>query len=92
MRIIGEFDLNNIRVTVFKMNERLSVKFEYNLLEQTYKFRDGSGINTVDDVRMFCSENTEKSITDIFSKMALLRSDALHLMHQEDTSEFDDII
>ena len=40
MRIIDEFNADDVKVTVFKMNDKISIKFEYNLLEQIYKFRD----------------------------------------------------
>lgn len=69
MRIIGEFDKGPVKVTVFKMNERISVKFEYHLMEQTYKFRDGSGIESIQDVTRFCSDSLMKNITDIFRNM-----------------------
>lgn len=92
MRIIGEFDLDQIKVTVFKMNERISVKYEYNLLEQTYKFRDGSGIQTVEDVRQYSDGEVIKKINHIFSEMANLRMTGISQLHQLNEDEFDEII
>lgn len=92
MRIIGEFDLDQIKVTVFKMNERISLKFEYNLLEQTYKFRDGSGINSMEDIRNFCSQNTMTHVKEIFKNMAESRSSALSALINILEDEFDIII
>jgi hypothetical protein len=37
MRIIGEIPHSSLKITVFKMDNRMSVKFENNLYEQTYK-------------------------------------------------------
>lgn len=91
MRIISEFDLEEIKVTVFKMNEKVSVKFEYNLLEQTYKFRDGSGINSKEDVKLFCDITTVNSVKFIFKEMADTRSTAIQNI-QPFKNEFDVII
>ena len=51
MRIIGEIEHPVLKITVFKLNERLSVKFESGLYEQIYKFRSGQGADTLDEVR-----------------------------------------
>lgn len=37
MRIIGEIQHPTLKITVFKMGERISVKFENERYEQTYK-------------------------------------------------------
>jgi len=41
MRIIEEWSHEKMRLTIMVMNGRYSLKVEQNLLEQTYKFRDG---------------------------------------------------
>lgn len=92
MRIIGEFDVDQIKVTVFKMNERISLKFEYNLLEQTYKFRDGSGISTMEDIRNYCNQNTIAQVSQIFKNMGEARSAALSALINTSEDEFDIII
>ncbi len=50
MRIVGHIDHPVLKITVFRNDNKLSVKFESGLYEQTYKFRDGEGIDAVDDV------------------------------------------
>ncbi len=92
MRIIGETEVQGIKLTVFKMNERVSVKFEYNLLEQTYKFRDGSGINNTDDVLKFCSEKVVEGIIAMFSEMSNLRTLGIKGMIQDEAEGFEEII
>jgi hypothetical protein len=69
MRVIGEFDLGAVKASVFKMNERLSVKYEYQLMEQIYKFRDGSGIRSVEDIQKF-SHSIEADIMSCFETMS----------------------
>ncbi|MBK8699163.1 MAG: hypothetical protein IPN29_06320 [Saprospiraceae bacterium] len=55
MRIIREIDHGPLKTTIFKMNDRLSIKFEKDLNELIYKFRDGSGIE-LDNLDIFLSE------------------------------------
>jgi len=91
MRIIGEFDAGDIKITVFKMNERISIKFEKNLLEQTYKFRDGSGINTPDDV-LKLSHHIIEDLKITFTNMAKFRFQGIQAMQQEEDDMFDEIV
>lgn len=93
MRIIGEYDLSGIKITVFKMNERVSVKFEKNLCEQIYKFRDGSGIQNFDDVKKFVDDIYISEIGVIFEKMEMKKYQRILKFNEMATEEyFDEII
>jgi hypothetical protein len=87
MRIIGEFDRQGIKITVFKMNDRISIKFEYNLLEQTYKFRDGSGIATLEDAMLYCNDETIFSVLKLFKDMTSIRSASISKLASQYTDE-----
>lgn len=50
MRILGNIEHPQMKITVFQMNGRISIKFEGALLEQTYKFRDLDYLQTMEDV------------------------------------------
>lgn len=91
MRVIGEFVVGDIKVSVFKYNERISVKYEKYLLEQVYKFRDGSNIRNVNDVMKF-SETIENKLNVIFDSMAQLRTDRIMELNGNDLDDFDEII
>lgn len=39
MRIIGYIQDNEMKITLLEMNHRVSVKFEMDMMEQTYKLR-----------------------------------------------------
>lgn len=75
MRIVGEIVHPSYKITIFKMNERLSVKIEDKLLEQIYKFRDGMGVYTPDDVEAFLTDGFMKEVDETFVRMrsSLLR-------------------
>ena len=51
MRIIGYIEHPHLKITVFKMNNRLSVKFESGLYEQTYKFRESEDLKNIEQMR-----------------------------------------
>lgn len=87
MRIIGEFDAGQIKVTVFKMNERVSIKLETGLLEQTYKFRDGSGVENVEQARQFCDEAFLDRVSAIFMTMATARNQRFDALLQNSAEE-----
>lgn len=91
MRIILEFDLEDIKVTVFKMNDKISVKYEWNLLEQTLKFRDGSTIQSANDAKKF-SENQVLNLKSIFEKMNEMRWIGINEMINDSHQEWDEII
>jgi hypothetical protein len=92
MRIIGEFDSSNVKVTVFSMNGRISVKFERDLMEQTYKFRDGSPVRTLEDVQQYCSLETMEAVNRIFEQMHEVRGTALTTMTSAADHSFEFIL
>lgn len=51
MRIIGTIDHPVLKITVFKMDNRLSVKFENALYEQTYKFGQDDRVSNLEAVQ-----------------------------------------
>ncbi|MBK9150997.1 MAG: hypothetical protein IPM26_08315 [Saprospiraceae bacterium] len=92
MRILAEYDKDGIKVTVFQMNGRLSVKFEDNLLEQTFKFRDGSGIEQPEDVMKMTDESFMQALKSRFEEMNHSRTAALEKLWKETGEEFPEII
>ena len=50
MRILGYIDHPVLKVTVFKTDTRLSIKFENGDLEQTYKFRPSQQTNSLKEI------------------------------------------
>jgi hypothetical protein len=92
MRIIDEFELEKIKVSVFKMGERITVKFEYNLLEQSFKFRDGSGIENSQDVRLFCKPTLANKLFVNFEMMAAMRYNEMIYKANGPEEEFMEII
>ena len=53
MRILGSIDHPKWKITVFKMEDRLTAKLESALYELAFKFRAGEGMDSLEDVRHF---------------------------------------
>lgn len=89
MRIVSEWNNKDIKATAFVMNERYSVKFEKDLLEQWYKFRDGQ-IENPNQIQNLFNETFYLKLNLIFSDMHNNR--LLLNFAQADEDEFDHII
>jgi hypothetical protein len=93
MRIIGHIDHPDWKITVFKMDNRLSVKLETGLYEQIYKFRQGEGMDTMEDISAFLDQDFLAAAARHFSSMHQAR---LAAQARKDAAEgeesFDEII
>jgi hypothetical protein len=69
MRIIGEIPHSHFKITVFKTEYRLSVKFEQGFLEQTYKFRESENLKSFADVVNLIDQNFINQVLIVFKNM-----------------------
>lgn len=93
MRIIGYIEHPRLKVTVFKMDTKLSVKFETGMLEQTYKFRMQQGLEGLADLENLVDETFAAKVEEQFATMqkASFAAYERHLPDEEE-DEFDTII
>lgn len=77
MRIIGYLDIPGMAITVFKNDNRLSVKFEKNLLEQTFKIRDDVNLSGLNEIKKLFDTQWIHVIEAQFEIMENARNDAL---------------
>ncbi len=89
MRIIGEISHPSLKITIFKLNNSFSVKFESGLYEQVYKFRESNEINSADTIRQIVDAVFIQQVEQQLIKMNAARSEALirFLPPQEDNFE-----
>jgi len=82
-----------MKITVFKTDTRLSVKFEAGLLEQTYKFNRQNGLDGLKEVQQIIDEEFSNEVESQFQHLERYRSAALTKHFPEPLSdEFDEII
>jgi hypothetical protein len=92
MRIIGNIDHPTLKITVFKMDNKLSVKFETGLYEQTFKFRESDALNSFESVQKLVDEPFINAVMKNFATMHRLKNDALGRFLPKETEEFEEII
>lgn len=93
MRIIGYMEHPVLKITIFKMDTRLSVKFEKGFLEQTFKFRQANGLEGAKEIRQLVDENFLDKVENQFRQMEKLHEAAISIYFPPDPAdEFDDII
>jgi len=78
MRVIGEIPHEEMKITIFYMNQKYLVKFEKNGLEQTYKISEFDyTIQSVDVLKNAITENFIHRIAIIFAEMNKSLSEAM---------------
>ena len=92
MRIIGEIPHPDFKITVFKMDNRLSVKFEIGLNEQTYKFRTNSELQNFEDVQRLVDTEFVNEVQATFAKMQEVKTGVTSRFYPKLREEFEEII
>ncbi|MEO1262267.1 MAG: hypothetical protein AAFZ15_25905 [Bacteroidota bacterium] len=93
MRIIGNIDHPNMKITVFKMDNKLSIKFELGLYEQTFKFRESEYMKNMGDAEKFIDATFLGEVLKNFNQMHKSKNEALALLVKlEEEGEFPVII
>ncbi len=90
MRIVGYIDHPTLKITVFKMDNKYSVKFETGLYEQIYKFREGEANNGMEDVSKIVDAAFCEAVLQEFNRMHAIKNQAqarLFPMLQQDAFE-----
>lgn len=91
MRILGHIDHPQLKITVFKMDNRISVKFESPLYEQTYKLGQDDRLNTLEAITNLIDPEFIHRVQETMQQMHRTRLEALPrafpLAHESDTFE-----
>lgn len=93
MRILGEINDLPYKVTALEMNNRIAIKIEDGQHELTFKFRDGSAVQTMADVQAFVQQEGQmEHFQQLFASMHQARRSALRAMLAARDIEFPEII
>jgi len=87
MRIIGEINHPKYKITVLKMNERVTLQIEDRLVSQSFVFRDGSGVRDLNSAEQILTPDFLKKVEARFVEM---NTDYMHALEQINADEFDD--
>ena len=69
MRIIGNIEHPLLKITVFKMDNRVSVKFENTLYEQTFKLGDDERVATLEAIQQLVDAPFIEQVQTTFRQM-----------------------
>ncbi|MEZ4985172.1 MAG: hypothetical protein R2795_09085 [Saprospiraceae bacterium] len=69
MRILGYIDHPVMKITVFRTDTRVSIKFEHRDFEQTYKFRPDIHTNSLVEIRQLVDETFAQAVMKRFQQM-----------------------
>ena len=89
MRILNEWSFQKIKLSVFHMNGRYSIKAEDNLMEQTYKFREGE-FDSVESLKQHIDDAFYENIIQVFNRMNANRQETF--LNANEDEAFDAII
>ncbi len=93
MRIIGHIEHPVMKITVFKMDEKRSVKFENTLFEQTYKFRAFEGFSSFEEIAKMIDQTFIETVEKQFMEMNEVKTSAMQrFLPVEEQAEFEEII
>ncbi len=93
MRIIGQIEHPTLKITVFKMNERISLKFENEGYEQTFKLGQDDRLSTLDAVQRWVDAALLEQVQITFQHLHRARLAALDRAFPPDQSVvFEEII
>lgn len=94
MRIIGYIEHPGIKISVFKLDDRFSVKFEMGQYEQTYKFRGSKDLDGLEELKRLIDNIFIASVEKEFRRMQHNTHLAMERFYRSrsEEDEFDEII
>ena len=92
MRIVGEIPHPILKITIFLHDSKYAVKFEAGLYEQTYKFRSGEALQSVEDIKAIIDVEFIKEVQTMLPKMHQRKLEAISRWSSDQEEEFEEII
>lgn len=93
MRIIGYIEHPLLKITVFRMDGRVSVKFENTGYEQSFKLGEDERVSTLEGVRQLVDEAFVAAVLAEFQRMHQAKLDAFKRnFSAQNTGMFEEII
>jgi hypothetical protein len=89
MRIIGEIPHAVYKITVLKMNEKITIQIEDRLVSQSFVFRDGSGIRDLATADQLLTFEFMQKVSTRFKSMNQDYITALEKINEEQLDDFD---
>ena len=93
MRILGYIEHPVMKITIFKMDNKFSVKFETKLYEQSYKFRESDELTDLVSIQTLIDDNFQAQVLQQFQQLHQIKTAALsRFFSRDEEDEFEEII
>ena len=93
MRIIGEIPHSSLKISIFKTGDRISVKFENERYEQTFKLGADERFASLDTIQQSADASFMQQVQQTFQLMHQAHFDALSRLFPSDAGGmFEEII
>lgn len=92
MRIVGDIPHPSLKITIFLHDSKYAVKFESGLYEQTYKFRSGDQIQSVEDIKGLVDTELLNEVQQELQNMHVRKLAAIARKTEEQEEDFEEII
>ena len=93
MRIIGQIDHPTLKISVFRMDNRFSVKFENEAYEQTFKLGADEHLNNLESIKTWVDQSLLEEVLHGMRQMHQSRLSALtRAFPDASAAEFEAII
>jgi len=92
LRIIADIAHPRMKITVFQMNGKISIKFEKHLIEHIIKLRDGSPLNELEKLQSSLSDEVLLNIEKAIEQQHQMRGTLEIALQEDDLEQFDEII
>ena len=88
MRIIGEIPHPTYKITVLKMNDKVTIQFEDKIVSQSFIFRDGSGIEDLEAAKKYVDAPFLSKVDDLFTNMKSIYISRLEELNKDEIEPF----
>jgi hypothetical protein len=92
MRILGYISHPTLNITIFKNDDRFSVKFESGFYEQTYKFASADYLSTVEELRLLIDAPFVAAVEQQLITMHQQKIEAINRFLPPIEEDFEEII
>ena len=92
MRIVKEFTLGEIHVTIFKMGQKFTLKLEWNRFEQVFKLDARDGVEKLEHVMALMDKTFLEKVKSVFESMLENKNNRLSEWQEISGDEFPEII
>lgn len=92
MRIVKDLQIDDVHITIFKMENKFTMKLEWKRMEQVFKLDGREGMEDLDKVLAIIDKGFIQKVKGTFQFMLDNRNERLKALHEMEDEEFPEII